>query len=307
VADHRIAERRSELREFCRELKQNARHLSLALASDVGIVPRSAETRDIGTAVALISFLISPQFEREYDLRLDRSNPIGCVGVILPYNSVFMTFAMSAAAAYLAGNTVLLRLPRKLKAVHAGLSELIGRCLPSMDLLDPSAGSITLSKWLNDPAIDCISCFGDNQWAYDYLPAVRLSGKKFIFEGPGKDPFIVFGDADLERAAAAIVATGTANSGQSCSSPERFYVERSVHQRLVDAIAARLDQLSVGPVEDDPDIGPIYSRRVVERIDSQLKGALSGGARLVRGGTIDPLPSGHGWIVAPTLLTNCGN
>jgi len=117
----------------------------------------------------------------------------------------------------------------------------------------------------------------------------------------GKAPLIVFADADLESAAAAAALAATYNSGQDCTAATRVYVEQSVHDSLVEALATTMSTIRVGP-PDDPatDIGPLITSEHRERVDGLVRNAEASGAQVVVGGRI---LEGDGWYYSPALIT----
>jgi betaine-aldehyde dehydrogenase len=108
----------------------------------------------------------------------------------------------------------------------------------------------------------------------------------------------------LEGPGGAIAMGATYNSGQDCTAATRVYVQRSVHDRAVDALASSLRAIRVGPPEDpDTDIGPLISADHRGRVHGFVEAAVAEGAELVCGGTI---PDGPGNYYPPTLLAGVG-
>jgi aldehyde dehydrogenase (NAD+)/betaine-aldehyde dehydrogenase len=114
----------------------------------------------------------------------------------------------------------------------------------------------------------------------------------------GKSPNVVFADADLDRAAPAIVSALLQNAGQSCSAGSRLLVERAVYDETVARVAAALEAVTVGPGIEDPQLGPLISERQLERALGMLAGARAEGATVVTGGEHT-----GGLFLQPTLVT----
>src|SRR5207249_3881568 len=100
----------------------------------------------------------------------------------------------------------------------------------------------------------------------------------------GKSPNIIFGDADLERAAASSATTLMQNAAQTCTAPTRLLLERSAHDRFVDLLAQRIRTIRMGPGLDNPDMGPVVSERQMNRVLGYLDAGARDGATAVTGG-----------------------
>ncbi len=123
----------------------------------------------------------------------------------------------------------------------------------------------------------------------------------------GKSPVLVFSDADIESVSNAVVAGIFAASGQSCVAGSRLYVERPVHDRLVDILANRARKIKIGdPLDPTTEMGPLATSRQREVIQKTLADSVESGARIITGGRI---PSGcnEGWYFEPTIVCADGN
>jgi succinate-semialdehyde dehydrogenase/glutarate-semialdehyde dehydrogenase len=132
--------------------------------------------------------------------------------------------------------------------------------------------------------------------------------KKISLELGGHGPAIVCADADLDLAAKIITYKGFRNSGQSCSSINRLFVHRSVHDALVAKLAQQAAALTIGDGLANPkvDIGPMCDAHGLETVKQHVADALEKGATLVCGGTAPAGPEyAHGAFYLPTLLTGC--
>ena len=112
-------------------------------------------------------------------------------------------------------------------------------------------------------------------------------------------PLIVMPDADLERAAAAIAATGYSNAGQVCISTQRVVADKSVYADLLDALKPKVEALRAGnPLEDGVNIGPMVRESDAKRVEEWIGEAQQKGARLLTGG------GREGAVYAPTVLAD---
>jgi acyl-CoA reductase-like NAD-dependent aldehyde dehydrogenase len=128
----------------------------------------------------------------------------------------------------------------------------------------------------------------------------RIAGlKKVTMELGSNSPLIVLPDADLEKAAQAIAATGFANAGQVCISAQRILPLREVYADLVNAVQPRVESISTGnPLDEATGMGPMIREKDAQRVSEWVSEAVEAGARLVTGG------SRRGALHAPTVLTD---
>lgn len=231
--------------------------------------------------------------------------PVGKVAIVFPGNASLSNPVATIGTAFLAGNQVVARFPRASRAWAEQIEPLIASHLPGVQF-DQRPGPDFIRAVFADPEVAVVMVFGDDLWAKDYEELIRNSHKKFIFEGPGKDPFLVLPGADLERAARDAVRGAYYNAGQACTSPERFYVHRDLAEELTELIVERTRAEVVGePEREETTVGPIVNRRVSERIAQQLRDAVERGARILTGGGIrsatlrDGTPATY---VEPTVL-----
>jgi betaine-aldehyde dehydrogenase len=127
--------------------------------------------------------------------------------------------------------------------------------------------------------------------------------KKVHLELGGKDAFIVCDDIDLEVAARGAVWAAYLNSGQVCTSAERFYVLPQVYDDFVDAFVSETKKLKIGdPMNDATDIGPMVREIQRERVETQLAAATRAGARLLQGG--DRAGFDRGFFMSPAVLVD---
>jgi succinate-semialdehyde dehydrogenase / glutarate-semialdehyde dehydrogenase len=129
--------------------------------------------------------------------------------------------------------------------------------------------------------------------------------KKVSMELGGHAPFIVFEDADLEKAVASIAQVKFFNCGQTCICPNRIYVQRSIQEKFVSLFKERVEGLKVGNgLDSNVDLGPLISKSGLEKVKSHVDDALQKGANLVIGGS-ELIDEGHknGFFYSPTILS----
>jgi aldehyde dehydrogenase (NAD+)/betaine-aldehyde dehydrogenase len=232
--------------------------------------------------------------------------PWGVCGQIIPWNYPMQVLARCAAPALAAGNTVVLK-PSELGSVTPReIAQLARRAGLPPGALEVVTGHGDVGEALVAHAgVDFVTFVGSAAVGRLVATACAQRLVPVQLELGGKSPNIVFADADLERAAPAILKSLVQNAGQSCSAGSRLLVEASIADELVQRIAALMDAVTVGPGLDDPDLGPLISENQLARARGMLERAVSDGARIARGGGA-PAGLDDGWYLEPTIVVDVG-
>jgi betaine-aldehyde dehydrogenase len=202
----------------------------------------------------------------------------------LPGNAILSNPVAAVSAAVLAGNRVRLRFPQRRKQWADVLTELFSDAFgPAVVPID-QPGPDFLDDSFADPEVTALVVFGSDDWMIGYRELARSTGTKVVFEGPGKDPFLVLPGADLSAAAAAAAISGTYNAGQACTAPERIYVAGSIHDEFVDALVEAAEKLPAGEATDPHTwVGPLTETGAAQ-VRGQLDQAVALGAEVLTGG-----------------------
>ncbi|WP_435609529.1 aldehyde dehydrogenase family protein [Streptomyces sp. C10-9-1] len=224
--------------------------------------------------------------------------PLGVVGVIAPWNFPMPVAAWGTAPALAAGNAVLLKpaettplTAQRLAelALQAGLPEHLFQVLPGR-------GDIAGDALVRHPGVAKIVFTGSTAVGRRIMALCAERTKRVTLELGGKNPNIVFADADLEKAATAAPMSFLDNSGQDCCARTRILVQRSVYERFLDLLAPAVASVTVGdPLDERTDMGPLISRSQLERVRSYVPED----AEAIRG----TAPAGPGFWFPPTVLT----
>jgi succinate-semialdehyde dehydrogenase/glutarate-semialdehyde dehydrogenase len=218
------------------------------------------------------------------------------VALLLPYNgSAWLNTAIISI--FLVGNRVRVKFATRGSDISRFTESLYKPIFGDAICFEYMNGRQFLETAITNPNIPAICLFGSDDHALGYQNYVKKFGKKFIFEGPGKDPFIVLPGADLEAAATELAFSKYIYAGQTCTAPERVYVHEAFHDVFVERFVELSRKIKTGdPADPDTDMGPVASARAIANIKAQLKDAMDKGARVVLGGRID----GH--LVYPTVV-----
>ena len=213
--------------------------------------------------------------------------PIGVVGLIVPWNFPIMMASWKVGPALAAGNTAVLK-PASyspLTAIRLGELALEAGLPPGVLNVVTGPGPVVGDAMASHPGIGKIAFTGETATGQQILRAASTTVKKVSLELGGKSPNIVFADADLEAFAAAAPYAVFDNCGQDCCARSRILVERSVHERVVELFVAATERVVVGdPSDPATEVGPLVSFRQRERVEGYVASGTSEGATLVSGG-----------------------
>ncbi|MBM4588931.1 aldehyde dehydrogenase family protein [Rhodococcus hoagii] len=234
------------------------------------------------------------------------SEPIGVVGVIVPWNSPVVLSVRSFAPALAAGCTVVMKMAAQTALVNARLAELLAECpsLPAGVLnIFTESGSDGAKLLVSSPEVNAVSYTGSTAVGRQIMAAGGATLKRLSLELGGKTPMIVFDDADLKTAVGTIVAGITTFTGQFCMTGSRILVQRSIADRVREALVHALVNVHVGPGDADTShMGPMIDISSRDRLESLLAEHADDAEILVRGGRPDDPALDNGAYFRPALL-----
>jgi aldehyde dehydrogenase (NAD+)/betaine-aldehyde dehydrogenase len=232
-----------------------------------------------------------------------RREPLGVTGHIVAWNYPMQLMARAVAPAVAAGNAVVAKpadeTPRTAVefarlAVQAGLPAGVFNVVTGI-------GSEAGAALAAHPGVDSIGFVGSTQVGSAVAHSAADRVVPAVLELGGKSPQIVFADADLDVAADFIAKAILQNAGQTCSAGSRLLVAEPVHGELVDKVLRRFARVTLGRGVDDPDLGPLISRKQQSRVDGMIS-AVTKGEILCGGAAPTDIDLGDGAYFAPTLI-----
>jgi 5-carboxymethyl-2-hydroxymuconic-semialdehyde dehydrogenase len=234
--------------------------------------------------------------------------PIGPVGVITPWNTPFMLSTWKIAPALAAGCTIVHK-PAEWSPLSAViLSEIMSEVFEGAGLpkgivnLVHGFGESAGKALTEHPSIKAIAFVGESITGSHIMAQGAPTLKRVHFELGGKNPVVVFDDADLDRARDAVLFMIYSLNGQRCTSSSRALVQRSIYEKFTAELKARVEKIRVGhPLDPATEIGPLIHARHVEKVLSYAEHARNDGAQIAAGGT--RALQGKGNFVCPTLFT----
>ena len=237
--------------------------------------------------------------------------PIGVVGLIVPWNFPILMASWKVAPALAAGNTAILKPASYSPLTAIRLGELaLEAGIPAgvLSVVTGPGGSAGASIAAH-PGVGKVAFTGETATGQEIMRLASSNVKKISLELGGKSANIVFADADLERFARESPYSVFDNCGQDCCARSRIIVDRSVHDQVVELFSEATRKLKVGnPADDATEVGPLVSQRQRERVVDYIGIGTEEGAELVLGGTAPEDPDlASGAYVLPTVFNNVRN
>jgi aminomuconate-semialdehyde/2-hydroxymuconate-6-semialdehyde dehydrogenase len=295
-------------------LEANLEELARTESIDSGKTISLARRLDIPRAVLNFRFFATAILHQASEayvtdataLNYTLRQPLGVVGLISPWNLPLYLLSWKIAPAVASGNTCVAK-PSELTPLTAHrLGELVNEAgIPP--------GVINIVHGLGGKAGRALTC-------HDDVAAISFTGgtvtgaavaanaaprfKKLSLELGGKNPNVIFADADLDDAIATTVRSSFWNQGEICLCGSRIFVERSIHDAFVERLAAATGKLRIGdPLDESTDVGALISAAHLEKVTGYLELARKEGGTIVTGGR---RVERRGYFVEPTIITGLG-
>ena len=238
--------------------------------------------------------------------------PVGVCALISPWNVPFMTATWKTAPCLAFGNTAVMKMSElsPLTAHRLGELALEAGIPPGVFNVVQGFGDTAGEPLVSHPDVRSISFTGSTATGNRIVRSAGL--KKFSMELGGKSPFVVFDDADLDRALDAAVFMIFSNNGERCTAGSRILVQRSIYASFAERFAARARRLAVGdPLDEQTIVGPMVSAQHLAKVRSYIELGPKEGATLLAGGLGAPanLPERlrRGNYVQPTVFADVDN
>ena len=231
--------------------------------------------------------------------------PVGVAVLITPWNYPLLQATWKVAPAIAAGCTFILK-PSELTP-HTSImfmQALIDAGLPAgVGNLILGAGTEIGDTLTSSPYVDMVSFTGGLNTGKRVMASAAGTIKKVALELGGKNPNVIFADADLDAALDNALTAVFLHSGQVCSAGSRLIIEESIHDQFVTELVARAQRIKLGgPFDDEAETGALISADHLKKVHAFVTAGVAEGATLLCGGT--PL-EGPGYFYPPTILGNC--
>ncbi|CAM2141862.1 Succinate semialdehyde dehydrogenase [NAD(P)+] Sad [Pararobbsia alpina] len=227
---------------------------------------------------------------------------LGPVFAIMPWNLPFWQVLRFFIPTALAGNTVLVKHAETVQGCARAIEQLV------LDAGGPEGLYFNLAverdavaAIVADPRVACVTVTGSVGAGRAVAEAAGSHGKKAVLELGGSDPFVVFEDADFDRAVQCAVTSRYSNNAQSCIAAKRILVAESIADRFEKAFVEKAAALRVGdPLKPETQLGPLARRDLRDNVHRQVQTAIEQGGKLLAGGEV---PEGGGNFYPATVIT----
>jgi acyl-CoA reductase-like NAD-dependent aldehyde dehydrogenase len=275
------AARAALLRKVATLVEENAEELARIESENVG-KPISGARAEVGMVAGVFHFY-SGAVEKHYGdtipvaggVDMTFREPLGVVGLIVPWNFPLNIASWKLGPALACGNTVVLK-PAELTPLSAlRLKELIDEAGIPEGVVNVlvGKGSVVGQRLVEHPEVAKIGFTGSTEVGREVMKGAAGTIKRVTLELGGKSANVVFADADLERAAASAPYAVFDNAGQDCCARSRIFVQRLAYDRFLELLIAATDAVKVGdPTSEETEMGPLISAEQRERVSSYVDG-----------------------------------
>lgn len=305
-------ERGGWLRRIAAAVREHADEIAWLESTDNGKPFTQARQFDLEAAIAIFELFGAlcenlPGAVRDAGPTIDLTmlEPFGVVAAIVPFNWPPLHTAGKLAPALAAGNAVVLKPPEQAPLSVLKMIEIVNAILPDDVVHVVPGGGETGAALAGHPLVGKISFTGAPSTGVAVLKTAADNLTPTLMELGGKNPFVLFGDADLDSAIPWAVEAAFFNQGEACTAASRILVHNDIHDEVADRLATAVTRLRVGDGADpDTHVGPLVTAQQRRRVEEYIAIGRSEGAT-VRAQAALPtdrrLANGH--FVAPTLFT----
>ena len=309
-------ERAAILYKFADLIEQNEEMLGTLIGREMGKPIRTTMEREVRAAVDRVRFYAGAarmirgevtEAAPEHLLNIIRKEPVGVCALILPWNDPVELPIRKFGAAMAAGCSVVIKAASNCPASTMELLKLIDQIseMPKgVFNAITGKGSVVGEYLAKSPLVDKVSFTGSTETGRRIMELASGNMKKVSLECGGKAPFVLFDDANLEKALDAVKYASFAYAGQSCSAITRLIIQRGIHKQFLGDLLEASKKIKLGdPAASDTMIGPMVSETQMKKTLDFIEIGKKEGAKLVYGGyRIEEGELAKGYYVCPTIF-----
>lgn len=306
-----FTERSKLLKQTAAQLRAQSESLARIITSEVGktLSASMAEIEKCATVCDFYAdnaenFLQTEVIVTETAKNYIRSEPLGIILAVMPWNFPFWQVIRFAAPALMAGNVGLFKHASNVQGSAAAIERIFAEAgFPTGVLTNLAIDSSRIAPIIQDARIKAVTLTGSEKAGSEVAAMAGKEIKKTVLELGGSDPFIVLPDADLTKAVAtATAARMQSNAGQSCLAAKRFIIHESVVDEFSKLLTESVSSLIVGdPLDPNTHVGPLAGEQMIADVEQQVALSVAQGAQVLIGGSC---PGITGCFYLPTVLTN---
>jgi len=304
-----IDKRTDHLYSFANQLRKNKENLARTATMEMGKSIKESRAEIDKCAWTAEYFADNGKiFLGEEVINTDARNsivkfePLGVIASIMPWNFPYWQGLRFAAPSMMVGNTIVLKPASATMQCGIEIENTFLKAGVPEGVFQTMVGDSNSAESLIDSSgINAVTFTGSVAVGAKVAEKATSKLKKTVLELGGSDPFIVCGDADIEKASTGAVKGRFVNCGQSCIASKRFIVVKSILREFTEKFVEKTEKLKVGdPLEDDTDLGPVVNAKSLENMDRITKKSLKDGAELLTGG--ERVEGRKGYFYRPTIL-----
>jgi betaine-aldehyde dehydrogenase len=306
-------ERGRYLRQIADLLRAHADEIAELESLEMGKPITQARNFDVEAAIGIFEYFgslveVLPSQARDYGPVLDVSTlePYGVIAGIVPFNWPPIHTAGKVAPALAVGNAIVLKPPEQAPSVVLRIVELIQSVLPDRVVhVVPGKGQVG-ARLAGHPLVGKVSFTGSPGTGAAVLRIAAANLTPSLMELGGKNPLLVFDDANLHETLLAAIDGGFFNQGEACTAASRILVQDTIYAEFAAKLSAAVTRLRVGDGADpDTDVGPLVTRVQQQKVLEYIKIAVAEGAHIAAQAPLPDDPRlADGFYVAPTVLTD---
>ena len=293
-------ERSEVLVKVAYAIEENVEELARLLTTEMGKVISEARAEVACTAQIFRGFAemanhlygqTMSEFQKgsETDIIFTKNEPLGVVACITPFNYPVELCYHKAAAALAVGNAVIIKPATDNPLTIMRMAQLCWEAgIPGSVLqVVTGSGSKIGNILVSSKHIDKISLTGSTEVGVEVAQLGAKTLKRMALELGGNDPFIVFDDADMDLAISEAVSGRLKNAGQTCVSPKRFIVQRSVLDKFTNGVIDSFKKVKLGcPLDENTELGSLINIKAAEQVKKDVEHTVAQGAKCVYGGKL---------------------
>jgi acyl-CoA reductase-like NAD-dependent aldehyde dehydrogenase len=305
-----IDKRADHLYSFANELRKNKENLARTATQEMGKSIRESRAEIDKCAWTVEYFADNAKLFATGDVintdarkSIVTFEPLGVIASIMPWNYPYWQGLRFAAPSLMIGNTIVLK-PAS-ATMQCGIeieNTFLKAGVPEGVFQTLVGDSKSAESLIDSDGVNAVTFTGSVPVGAKVAERATSKLKKTVLELGGSDPFIVCGDAEIEKASSGAVKGRFVNCGQSCIASKRFIVVEDIAEEFTEQFVLKTEQLKVDdPLAEDTDLGPLVNAKSLENIEGIVKRSLKEGAEFLTGGE---RVEGKGYFYRPTILAN---
>lgn len=299
-----LEKRISSITKFAQILTKNKEKVAILMANEMGknIKEARAEVeKSINTIGALTENALNVLAEKKIDGNSQiQFAPLGIIFGIMPWNFPLWQVIRFCVPALLVGNGIILKHASATSGTSILIEQLFSKALPKNVFKSIIFDAKNIEFVVKNPHISAISLTGSVEAGRSVAQIAGKYLKKCVLELGGSDPYLIFPDANLQKAAQICTRARLINAGQSCVAAKRFIVHKTIYKKFIELFKIEMAKKTFGaPLDETRDFGSLCSTKARNDVNQMVLEAVKNGAKVILGGVV---PKQKGAFYPPTII-----